>query len=1197
MKHIISLTAGVFIFASAFAQNLLKNGNMENETQGWIVPSWLKNTIAPVSDKSITAGGGTASLKLQGIKGKRTMVYHNFVIPPGCKYLQIRLMAKTKNLGTTWSGSYLEVQNVKLPLWSISTYKRSQNKAETGWMEYVSPVIELPANAGSMAKVYLHMAPNAEGTVWFDDVSVRVLKSKAEGLPEINSDPKPQTDNTAAPRRTADNTAFAKMTPSGESILSPYWNSVTWLPDSAPFRGTADKVTFQIKTGQRGLTNQRIMGIAANVTGDFRFSAWVKAPVGIFPAMSVLIRPVYTVRRAPATAVCKPTGRVKDGYSEYSCYFSAPSDNGELQVSVGISGKAVKDGEVIFRDIKLEPLTAAGNEIKLLYSSNDDRQGLFYPGETPFVLLKFQNSSVKLQKLSLDCSLRNIRGKEIRKFTKVITLPAQNISNHKIEFPAPERFGFYSVHIGWNSRKQKKNDIVSFAVLPEFKGKKDPFFGITFMALNAEYATAMERLGNGSKGLFINWSEVEQFDGSYNWERIDRDLEALQRAGIEPVGGLEITTHNVPWRFMKEINERKARKEFPFSKAFLENAMKFERAVFSRYRGKIKRWAIIAEIDLLKQRNWFEYEYYIRRVKNCSRVMRETAPENTLAGIGCSGGDGRALPRYPVLRDLWYKQGLSEVLDGLGIDQYTNPHTYGPGYTPINSETGKIREIMLEALKIAKSKGKNKTVSIDEKGFKIVQSLPVDSPYAVDMAENIARYYITVKSIPEVEHFFYFLWKRWRLGEEFDYGMWLDRFPRPKAAVYAATARILANAKCVKTTALHSNIPCYIFDNGKVRIIPLWHGGVGVGKAGVSMKTPRNLKLLDMEGNTVSPVIADSMLKLQLDSAPVYLLTTEKLPELEKILREAVVELPAVRVEMALKRADLMEVLVKNLFSVPVKGTLSMKNRFADFRKNYTVKGNEVLKLQIPLKNNDAETLSGMEFTIENISAQKQVYKKTDAFHIHGIPRIKSKAELLSGTPVVDLSNGDLYLNIPDMAGRGVWSGPEDCSAKLYMGYDDENLYMTVVVRDEIHTNRHFSEDALWAGDSLQFAFDPQLDAREKLLNGRSGLFDDDFFFTAGLAGGKPRMFCHIKGIANADFSTLKPIITRDETQKKTTYEIVLPWSKMTPLKPQKGLMFGFNFLVMDTDNPQKLPTYWMQLTPGIAGGKTPEKYHIFTLK
>ena len=121
------------------------------------------------------------------------MVYHNFVIPPGCKYLQIRLMAKTKNLGRTWSGSFLEVQNVKKPLWSISTYKRSQNKAETEWLEYVSPVIELPANAGPMAKVYLHMAPGAEGTVWFDDVMVKQLKSKEEALPEIGSEPKKQT--------------------------------------------------------------------------------------------------------------------------------------------------------------------------------------------------------------------------------------------------------------------------------------------------------------------------------------------------------------------------------------------------------------------------------------------------------------------------------------------------------------------------------------------------------------------------------------------------------------------------------------------------------------------------------------------------------------------------------------------------------------------------------------------------------------------------------------------------------------------------------------------------------------------------------------------------------------------------------------------------------------------------------------------
>lgn len=192
----VKIFSGTVLAMAAFcplsAENLLKNGSMENGTAEWLVPSWLKNTILPVSDTSVTAGGGKASLKLQGEKGKRAIVYHNFVIPAGCKYLQIRLMAKTKNLGSTYSAAYLEVQNVKKSLWAISTYDRGKNKAETGWMEYVSPVIELPANAGSMAKIYLHMDPKALGTVWFDDISVTPLKSKADGIPPVDSD-KPQT--------------------------------------------------------------------------------------------------------------------------------------------------------------------------------------------------------------------------------------------------------------------------------------------------------------------------------------------------------------------------------------------------------------------------------------------------------------------------------------------------------------------------------------------------------------------------------------------------------------------------------------------------------------------------------------------------------------------------------------------------------------------------------------------------------------------------------------------------------------------------------------------------------------------------------------------------------------------------------------------------------------------------------------------
>ena len=156
---------------------------------------------------------------------------------------------------------------------------------------------------------------------------------------------------------------------------------------------------------------------------------------------------------------------------------------------------------------------------------------------------------------------------------------------------------------------------------------------------------------------------------------------------------------------------------------------------------------------------------------------------------------------------------------------------------------------------------------------------------------------------------------------------------------------------------------------------------------------------------------------------------------------------------------------------------------------------------------------------------------------------------------------------------------------------------MKVEVRDEFHTNRYHSSDTLWAGDSLQFAFDSNLDAREKVFQGRKGLFDDDFFMTAALTDRGPLFFCQNTGHGKGDWSRIKPVIKRDNAKKTTTFEITLPWPMMAPITPQKGRMFGFNFLAMDTDNPTTYSAYWMQLTPGIAGGRTPEKFHTFVLQ
>ncbi|MPN62652.1 hypothetical protein SDC9_210404 [bioreactor metagenome] len=159
------------------------------------------------------------------------------------------------------------------------------------------------------------------------------------------------------------------------------------------------------------------------------------------------------------------------------------------------------------------------------------------------------------------------------------------------------------------------------------------------------------------------------------------------------------------------------------------------------------------------------------------------------------------------------------------------------------------------------------------------------------------------------------------------------------------------------------------------------------------------------------------------------------------------------------------------------------------------------------------------------------------------------------------------------------------------MGYDDQNLYLNVRVKDEFHWNG-FKGPMLWAGDSIQFALDPKRDARVKKMNGKTGFFDDDFLFSAALANGKSDIFCHVpEGKA---FPV--PAITRDEAGKVTSYNVTLPW-KSLGIQPEKGRIFGFNVIVLDSDLEKQVAPYWMQLTPGIAGGQHPELFAGFLLE
>jgi len=84
----------------------------------------------------------------------------------------------------------------------------------------------------------------------------------------------------------------------------------------------------------------------------------------------------------------------------------------------------------------------------------------------------------------------------------------------------------------------------------------------------------------------------------------------------------------------------------------------------------------------------------------------------------------------------------------------------------------------------------------------------------------------------------------------------------------------------------------------------------------------------------------------------------------------------------------------------------------------------------------------------------------------------------------------------------------------------------------------------------------------------------------------------HAEAIQQLILDTLRAVV-RDGTH--TRYELALPWRELGSYAPKAGRIFGFGFVVMNS-NDGETARYWLQFTPGICGGKDPSQYADFVL-
>jgi len=193
----------------------------------------------------------------------------------------------------------------------------------------------------------------------------------------------------------------------------------------------------------------------------------------------------------------------------------------------------------------------------------------------------------------------------------------------------------------------------------------------------------------------------------------------------------------------------------------------------------------------------------------------------------------------------------------------------------------------------------------------------------------------------------------------------------------------------------------------------------------------------------------------------------------------------------------------------------------------------------------------------------------------------------------------DVWSNVSPIVIDGNYAAPQyyysanykesdDLNAKVYLGWDDKNFYITAKVKDNVF-RQNKEPDNIWAEDALQVAFDSGNNSY-----GALGYNGDDLEYGFALTPNGPVCYCWQNPDKNKmglrkDIST---VVKRSGTD--TIYEAAIPISELN-LKPDK--LFGFNFLVVDTDTG----SYWngpkfLQLAPGIIGGKNPSAFKKFIL-
>lgn len=847
--------------------------------------------------------------------------------------------------------------------------------------------------------------------------------------------------------------------------------------------------------------------------------------------------------------------------------------------------------------------------------------GFYAPGQSIPLILSLKNNTSRQIDGKLYCTVRNFRDKIISVIpTENFTLKPNSMIERKIMVSPPAEKGYFIANARIDAEEKTVLETQSaFAVAEPITGRRDPFFTIDNNLLTDKLIDGFKAMGIGN--VCIGDHELLFYNNYYKKsvnmkEAVAKSLqEGLWKSFLE--SDFELCGKVGYDNFWPLYYERRKQGLPLMNDEIVILCSQYAEELARQTKGRIHLFKSNNEIDAhVRCRNMAVFGSgaeilgnSVTLVRTLYQGLKRGNPEAEMAVLGIYGGDYYYYPedrRFPISR--MFLDGLGENFDLICIDAYNG--NWNGMIAPLPLPEHGLRDYLLAAADLSASYKRPKTVLNTERGYQQGYNDAFDSALSKQIALYFARSIIINRSTPSPMFTIHYCADNplvpWRRNKPLDnskrtpdMGIWKtlpdyeknENFyvPRPAASAIAVAARELAFVKPVREIIRNGTIYCYIFEKqDETAVAALYTIGTDTDFAFIPAVP---MTVTDLMGNKENLPAGKNILRLS--RAPFYLSGKLSAAELGKMMEDGkLTNLPPLSGEGRIADQNTIRLYVRNNENQAHHGKILLDGSFFPVM----LPAEQVRNIDLTWKQGP---ISEVSLHLEN--GQKFVIPVNTEFikvpFLAKKPLLNGSGFWLAERPVGRLKTpDDIWPKselIPE-AGNFKLDGT-DIYADYWLGYDRENLYFAVKVKDQIHLQRQTGVH-LWMEDMVQFVLTardlPPKSVREKSSVATFG--NEEYCYALALSPKGEELQCWSGGRRTPGERDFPHSIKR--MGDITFYEVAIPW-KESGIVPKKGSGIRFSFIVQDNNRiSNKAGRYHLALTGGIYGTENQDSSLFKTL-